>query len=455
MSSFDLVVACTLRGGIGLANDLPWSRLLKGDLTHFRKLVTGGAVVMGRKTWESIPRHLRPLQGRLNVIVTSTPVTVEGVLVASSLQHALSLIPTTRKTFVVGGASLIREALRSPSLCTIHLTHVLQDFECDTFIPSIANFPCFALSDIGPVHIENSIPYQFLTYTRRVNAEEQQYLDLVERVISSGHAKGDRTGTGTLSLFGSQMRFDLEMGFPLLTTKRVFWRGVVEELLWLIRGCTDSKSLAKKRIHIWDANGSRQFLDDIGLGDREEGDLGPVYGHQWRHFGARYISSATDYTGQGVDQLASIIHTLKTNPNDRRLVMSAWNPVDLPQMALPPCHVLCQFYVADGKLSCQMYQRSADLGLGVPFNIASYSLLTVMVAHVVGLKVGEFVHVLGDAHVYSTHVEGLKEQLKRTPKEFPKLVINREVSDIDGFTLEDFDLINYCPDEAIPLTVAV
>merc|ERR1711988_1364056 len=209
--------------------------------------------------------------------------------------------------------------------------------------------------------------------------------------------------------------------------------GVVEELLWFMRGDTNGKHFSDKGVKIWDANGSRDFLDKRGLGHREEGDLGPVYGFQWRHFGAKYEDMHTDYTGQGVDQLAECIRKIKEDPADRRIIMSAWNPADLHEMALPPCHMFCQFYVANGELSCLMYQRSCDMGLGVPFNIASYSLLTCMVAQVCGLKPGEFVHTLGNAHVYQNHVEPLKTQLERTPRPFPILKMNPEVKDIDGF----------------------
>ncbi|XP_015595949.1 thymidylate synthase [Cephus cinctus] len=286
--------------------------------------------------------------------------------------------------------------------------------------------------------------------------EEHQYLELIERVIKHGNKKNDRTGVGTYSIFGAQMRFGLRDGvFPLLTTKRVFWRGVVEELLWFIRGSTNAKELSSKGVHIWDANSSREFLNSCGYDDREEGDLGPVYGFQWRNFGAQYIDMNTDYSGQGIDQLMDVIQKLKNSPDDRRILMSAWNPIDIPKMALPPCHCLVQFYVSNGELSCQLYQRSADMGLGVPFNIASYSLLTYMLAHVTGLKPGEFVHTMGDCHVYINHVSALEEQLKREPKPFPSLNIRRKVSDIDDFTADDFDLIGYDPHPKISMPMAV
>lgn len=248
--------------------------------------------------------------------------------------------------------------------------------------------------------------------------EERQYLDLVSRVIAQGETRPDRTGTGTLALFAPQpsLTFSLSDGaLPLLTTKRVFMRGVLEELLWFVAGKTDSKLLTDRDVHIWDGNGSKDFLASRGLGHRREGDLGPVYGFQWRHFGADYTDCDADYTGKGVDQLADVIDKIKNNPTDRRIILSAWNPKDLPLMALPPCHMFCQFFVSlpsstsnRKRLSCHMYQRSCDLGLGVPFNIASYALLTHMIAQVTDCEASELTLAMGDAHVYRDHIEPLK-----------------------------------------------
>jgi len=286
--------------------------------------------------------------------------------------------------------------------------------------------------------------------------EEYQYLNLVRDIIESGKVKDDRTGVGTLSVFGRQLRFNLRNDvFPLLTTKRVFWRGVLEELLWFIRGSTNAKELSDRGVHIWDGNGSREYLDRYGFADREEGDLGPVYGFQWRHSGADYVNMHADYAGQGVDQLQEVIDKIKSSPNDRRLIVCAWNPKDIGKMALPPCHALIQFYVSDNELSCMMYQRSADMGLGVPFNIASYSLLTRMVAHLTGLQPGEFIHNLGDAHVYRNHVTQLKEQLTRIPRPFPTLTIRRQINSIDDFRADDFELSGYCPHGKIQMDMAV
>jgi len=296
--------------------------------------------------------------------------------------------------------------------------------------------------------------------------DEQQYLSLIRTVIDTGELRPDRTGTGTLSLFAPPaLRFSLaDHTLPLLTTKRTFLRGILEELLWFIRGATDSKLLAARGVHIWDGNGSKAFLEKRGLGHRREGDLGPVYGFQWRHFGARYTDCETDYSGQGVDQLAECVRKIKEDPTDRRIILSAWNPADIPLMALPPCHVLCQFYVhlpppdapdAPRRLSCLLYQRSADLGLGIPFNIASYALLTHLVAQVTGTEAHELIIQLGDAHVYRDHVDALELQLKREPRPFPKVRWNREVRDVDEFKAEDITVEGYEPHPAIAMKMSV
>lgn len=284
---------------------------------------------------------------------------------------------------------------------------------------------------------------------------EYAYIELCKKIMSEGVLREDRTGTGTLSIFGAQMRFQLSRdAFPLLTTKRVFWKGVVHELLWFISGSTNANDLTEKGVHIWDDHGSKEYLNTIDP-NRVQGDLGPVYGFQWRHFGATYVDMHADYKNQGKDQLEEIIHMIKTDPNSRRIIMCAWNPSDLGEMALPPCHVLSQFYVSNGKLSCQLYQRSADMGLGVPFNIASYSLLTFMLAILCDLDVGDFIHTIGDAHIYTNHLEPLKEQMERMPRPFPKLVMRRKVEKIDDFKFDDFELVDYNPHASIKMKMAI
>ena len=263
----------------------------------------------------------------------------------------------------------------------------------------------------------------------------QQYLDLMRHVRDHGVEKSDRTGTGTRSVFGHQMRFDLADGFPLVTTKKLHTKSIIHELLWFLKGDTNIAYLSENGVRIWD-----EWAD-------ENGDLGPVYGRQWRAW------PASD--GKTVDQIREVVETLKTNPDSRRMVVSAWNPADLPEMALAPCHCLFQFYVANGRLSCQLYQRSADIFLGVPFNIASYALLTHMMAHVTSLEPGDFVHTFGDAHLYLNHLEQAELQLTRQPGPLPQLQIKRDVRDIFDFRFEDFEILNYQPAAHIKAPVAV
>jgi thymidylate synthase len=288
-----------------------------------------------------------------------------------------------------------------------------------------------------------------------VKHEEYQYLDMINDIIKNGVKRDDRTKVGTLSKFGSMMKFSLKDSFPLLTTKKVFWKGVVEELLFFIRGDTNSKHLEEKGVKIWEANTSREFLDNNNFKDKEVGDMGPLYGFQWRHWGAKYIDMNTDYRGQGIDQLKECIRLIREDPNSRRIVISAWNVGDMNDMVLNPCHILIQFYVANNELSCLMYQRSVDCGLGLPFNIASYALLTHIIAHVTGLELGELTVTTGDTHVYLNHIEQLKIQILRTPKPFPKLLIKTEPKDIDLYTYQDFDLIGYDPHPSIKMSMAV
>ena len=263
----------------------------------------------------------------------------------------------------------------------------------------------------------------------------KQYLDLMRHILEHGRPKDDRTGTGTLSIFGWQMRFDLALGFPLVTTKKVHYRSVIHELLWFLRGETNVRSLHDAGVSIWDEWA------------KPDGDLGPIYGYQWRSWPAP--------DGWHIDQLGQVIKAIRTNPDSRRLIVSAWNVADLPAMALAPCHTLFQFYVLDGRLSCQLYQRSADVFLGVPFNIASYALLTMMVAQVTGLAPGELVHTFGDAHLYRNHFDQVREQLSRVPRALPRLRINPEVRDLDAFRFEDLTLEAYDPHPAIKAPVAV
>jgi dihydrofolate reductase/thymidylate synthase len=397
--------------GIGRGGQLPWR--VKEDMAFFKEITSTApcglrnAVIMGRKTWESIPAKFRPLEQRLNIVlstdedVRSKYSVPDSVLTAASLEGAMSLLrddQSIAQVFVIGGESLYREALASPLIQILYITEIFHRdhsafSDLDTFFPFISanRFQLQYRSNKRTSSSMENLSYRFVQYralplsldcddqeynlnssvavtpspsqsvaapvltpTSR-NLEELQYLELVKDIIATGVLRGDRTGTGTLSKFGVQMRFSLRNRvLPLITTKRVFWRAVAEELLWFVKGSTNAKELQDKNIHIWDGNASRQFLDSRGLHHREEGDLGPVYGFQWRHFGAKYVDMHTDYSGQGFDQLLDCIDKIKNVPEDRRILMSAWNPADLHLMALPPCHMFCQFYVANGELSCHV-----------------------------------------------------------------------------------------------------
>ncbi|GAY66188.1 hypothetical protein CUMW_246730 [Citrus unshiu] len=476
--SYQVVVAATRDMGIGKDGKLPWK--LPSDLKFFKEItqITSdagkrNAVIMGRKTWESIPLEHRPLPGRLNVVLTRSGsfdiATVENVVICGSIGSALELLAASpyclsiEKVFVIGGGQILSEALNAPECDAIHITEIETRIECDTFIPSIDSSVFQPWYSSFPI-VENNIRYCLSTYVRVRSAaveslsqnndivldsktnsdkfevkqfsflpkmvfekhEEYLYLRLVQDIISDGNLKDDRTGTDAVQFAHN---------FSASYNQGIKYFGEV-----LSRNFSGSSVV--------------QQMPSVGLTDREEGDLGPVYGFQWRHFGARYTNMHADYSGQGFDQLLDVINKIKNNPNDRRIVLSAWNPSDLKLMALPPCHMFAQFYVANGELSCQMYQRSADMGLGVPFNIASYALLTCMIAHVCDLAPGDFIHVIGDAHVYRNHVRPLEEQLQKLPKPFPILKINPEKKDIDSFVAEDFKLIGYDPHQKIEMKMA-
>ena len=290
-------------------------------------------------------------------------------------------------------------------------------------------------------------------YRNNVYHEENQYINLIDDILNENTEFVGRNGN-TKAIFGSAMHFSLqENSVPFLTSKKLAWKTCLKELLWFISGNTSNKTLKEQNVHIWDANGSREFLDSRNLINREVDDLGPIYGFQWRHFNAEYDNANTNYDKKGIDQLQEIIDNLKNENTrySRRLILTAWNPCQLNEMALPPCHILCQFNVINNKLSCALYQRSGDVGLGVPFNIASYSLLTYLMAHHCNLEVGEFIYYLGNSHIYEEHVESLKEQLNNSLYKFPKLNIKNKYENINDYKFEDFEIIDYKCNESIKM----
>jgi dihydrofolate reductase/thymidylate synthase len=500
MPKFNIIVATSSNMGIGKGGNLPWK--LKGELKWFQDITMKtrwpqqvNAIIMGRNTWDSLPDGRKPLQGRVNIIVSRSlkmDVKPSSVYTATSLNAALeceSSLEDISDVFIIGGNRLYSEALSHPDLDCVYMTKIDHCYDCDVYFPPYSDVleevdgsPKYTEYDtnisrevsyrvvkfkvarniIG--NIPQRVPYDdYLTksgYDKRIrssmNPEEARYLSYINYIMDHGNLKSDRTGVGTKSIYGVTLRYSLENNtWPILTTKKVFAKGIIEELLWFISGKTDGKILLNKGIKIWRGNGTREFLDNNGLVHYEEHDLGPIYGHQWRHSGAQYTDCKADYSGKGVDQLSNVIKQLTDNPDSRRHIICSWNPIQIKQMALPPCHVLVQFYVANGELSCMMYQRSLDEALGCPYNIASYSLLTHMIAHLTGFKAKEFIHVSGDTHVYLNHFEGVREQITREPYQFPKVNFKRKVANIDDFKYEDIELVGYRSHPPIKFEMAI
>lgn len=467
----NLIACCDKDYGIGLNNRIPWDN--KSEMQFFRRVTINNIVIMGRKTYESLPQK-SGLSDRLNIVITKNNYTKfgtpESVVFFQDIDSALDFISNltvencpkyySQDVFAIGGKTIYTTFLKDYSgiIDTVYLNQIHLKYECDKFFPidllqQNKQLKFMYKNVTNPCTIDS---YTSNLYKNEYNLEEEAYLQLLEKTVNSGDQRIDRTGVGTLAIFGERLQFDLTKHFPLLTTKKVPWKTVLRELLWFLSGSTDANLLKEQKVHIWDGNSSREFLDSRGLTNLPEGDIGSGYGHQWRHFGAEYKTCFDDYTGQGVDQISLVIDLIKKNPTSRRILFSAWNPSQQDTMALPPCHVMAQFFVREGKyLDCQLYQRSADLGLGIPFNIASYAFLTYMIAHVTHLTPGIFTHITGDTHVYLNHVEPLKKQLHRTPLEFPKLEITRQVDNIFSFKEEDFKITDYNHYPGIKMKMAV
>jgi dihydrofolate reductase/thymidylate synthase len=469
MKRFQVILAATQNGGIGNANALPWPKL-KQDLNFFRVTTTQisdpksdmqNAVIMGRCTYESLPMSHKPLPNRFNIVLSKNQeykIDEPGrSKVCASLDDAMAWLNSyeaiefkIESVFIIGGAGLYNEAIQSELCDKVHLTRVFNQFQCDRFIDANA-LQNYSLETKGGVCYDSDkhvVQFEFQTWLRHCkseNEEEKQYLDLLRRVRDTGVMRNDRTNVGTVGVFGATMRFDLSKNkIPIITTRQLSFRIAIIELLFMIKGQTDTKLLEAQNVNIWRGNTSRAFLDDHGFHDRAEGDMGAMYGFQWRHWNAEYKGCSKMYSSQdGIDQLGEAIKLIKNDPNSRRIVISAWNPSAINQGVLPPCHCLMQFYVANNKLSCQMYQRSADLYLGVAFNIVFYSILTRMLCEVTGLEPGEFVWTGGDVHIYKNHLNQVEEQLKRSPFPFPTLKIKSGINSIDDFTFPDFEVEDY------------
>ncbi len=479
----NLIYCKNNQGIIGYNNDLLFN--IPEDMRYFKKVTSQeyikghkNIVIMGYNTWKSIPDKYKPLPNRINIIVTKNHFSEmkfedENIKVFDDFNFCYKYLEQEEKTgnllgdkFIIGGAQLynhvhsnylhmvnkVYETVVNHNIIKSNQTHYTNiidnddlyseiDFRIDIYNDFKLINKKYMDSDKVTIIYNNEtlhgVTYNIYQNVRYLNNQEKQYLDLMKSILYKNNIKDSRNSR-VISQFGEKMIFDLREGFPLLTTKRTPFKTILRELLWFIRGSTSNKELNDKNVHIWDGNSSKEFLESRGL-DYQEGELGPVYGFQWRKFGADYIDS----NSKGVDQLQNVIDLIKNDPTSRRIILSAWNPVDLDKMALPPCHVMIQFSVDKEFLDAQLYQRSGDMFLGVPFNIASYSILMHIIGSITGYTPRYFHHVLGDAHIYMNHLNAISEQIHRIPNKFPELKLVKKIIDINDINEEDFILENY------------
>ena len=452
---FSIVVAIATDGGIGLNGKIPWK--CPEDLANFKKITTNGVVIMGRKTYESIGRAL---PDRINIVVTKSK-EYEGnkqVIVMHDLWDVVKYCAVTysdKPIFVIGGAEIYEWFWKNQLINTIHITHTFEIAKCDThFKWPRKNTQLVSCEKIA---INSQPPGLYIKYEVHhvKNSEEQQVLELMRAILKYGNEKIDRTLVGTKSLFGKQLRFSLRNNtFPLLTTRKMFLRGIFAELMLFIRGQTDNQILEDQKISIWRGNTTREFLDARGLNHLPVGDMGASYGFLFRHFGAQYKTCKDSYSNCGIDQLKNVIDTIKTNPNDRRMIISLWDPTNLNNCPLPPCLYNYQFYVHNGELSCMMTQRSSDFMVAGGWNIATGSLLTYLIATVCDLIPAELIWNIGDIHIYNNLIPQTKEQINRTPNQFPKIFVNKK-ENIEDFEFSDVTILCYNSAASIPLIMNV
>jgi dihydrofolate reductase/thymidylate synthase len=448
---FSIVVAIDTDGGIGLNGLIPWR--CPEDLANFRKITMGEVVIMGRKTYDSIGK---PLANRLNIVVTrNKDFKHSELIILNDLWEVVKFCHINcakKKCFVIGGSEIYEWFWQNRLISTIHITHMFEMAKCDTHFKWPRKNTQLISSTKIPIgsYSTKNIFIKYEVHNVK-NPEEQQVLELMRTILRNGASKPDRTNIGTKSIFGQNLRFDLRNNsFPLLTTRKMFLRGIFAELMLFIRGQTDNQILEDQKISIWRGNTTREFLDARGLSHLPVGDMGASYGFLFRHFGAQYKTCKDDYSNQGVDQLKCVIDTIKTNPHDRRMIISLWDPTNLNNCPLPPCLYNYQFYVDDGELSCMMTQRSSDFAVAGGWNIATGSLLTYLIASVCNLQPGDLIWNIGDVHIYNNLVAQVKEQINRTPNIFPKLFINKK-ENIEEFEFSDLQLLNYNPHPPIEL----
>jgi len=495
--NISLIVATDKNLGIGKENKIPWN--LKSELKYFSEKTQSSnpysinVVIMGRNTWESIPQKYRPLRNRINIVLTSKHIDLvenSNTYYSSSIDNAIHLINSfsvnIAKVFVIGGQRVYTEILLGNNdnfkLEYIYQTEIYNDFECNTFLMDkkeyksilqnytviqcskfkkekclVANKELYFRYFIYKRNISSMdtnrdfIVYHSLPYVPFKNNEEYQYLNLLKKISEEGIKREDRTGTGTISIFGETQEFDLRDTFPILTTKRLFLRGVFEELMLYIRGQTDNKILNQKGINIWDGNTNREFLDKRGLNHYEEGDMGETYGFNFRHFGGEYLGCSKDYNKgfDGFDQVANVIHLIKNDPTSRRIIITLWNPHTNHKAALPSCLCWYQFYVNTEKkeLNAQIYLRSSDFFLANNWNVCTGAILVHLLCNIKGIDLtpGTLKVITGDTHLYLNHLEQVKINLSRIPRPYPKLLIKKRKENIEDFQFEDLELLGYNP----------
>lgn len=442
---FSIIAAYDNDRGIGKTQSIPWK--CSQDLVFFKQLTKNNVVIMGRKTYESIGK---PLSNRINIVITKTVKFIPDVIIAKSLEECCIIcakIPSVNY-YVIGGSNIYKMFLESGLISIAYITRIYGHYNCDTFFPNT----------LLPEHVEiieeKEGSYSIMKYTYS-NKEEQAFLQLGKTIISQGIDRCDRTGTGTLSLFGQRLEFDLSKGkFPLLTSRKMFIRGIFEELMFYIRGQTDNNILIKKNVNVWTGNTTREFLDARGLSHLPVGDMGPSYGFLFRHFGAEYINCKTDYTGKGVDQLNRVLKLLKSNPQDRRIIISLWDPMNIDKCPLPPCLYNYQFYVANQKLSCMMTQRSSDFAIAGGWNVATGALLTILLAKVCNLEPEKLIWNIGDVHVYKNLINEFKIQITRIPYQFPNLIIPYK-ENIEDYEFSDINVIGYKSHTALNFKISI
>jgi dihydrofolate reductase/thymidylate synthase len=459
---FNIIACADSLNGIGRDGGIPWK--ITEDMKYFKHITTDApdgkqnAIIMGRITWESLPKFCLP--NRVNIVLSKTTReihlendTFNDLYVYRELNSALDYLSNRNdinEIFIIGGESLYRESINHPQCKRIYLTRLVYDFNCDRAFPLVPDsYYVETETEILNHDVSN---YQFLVYNRH-NSDELQLNNLIHKILEEGNERQTRNSV-VKSIFSEKLTFDISESFPLMTCKRVWFKGIFEELIWFIRGDIDSNKLSDKGVNIWKGNSRREYLDSINLTELPSGNCGCVYGYQWRNYNAPFNGEPA--RGQGIDQLQEVVDLIRNNPTSRRIFMSAWNPCQLNNMCLPPCHISYQFYVSNGTLSCQMYQRSCDVFLGLYFNIASTALLTYLIAKITNLKPGKIHICLGDAHIYQDHIKQCQQILSRNTRSFPTLKIHKdikELSDIEEMILSDVEIQQYKPHPSIKATM--